>query len=331
MAVRTHARVLAEGGSLTRVLALLALIAVSRAAADVDADAKARAMAVAQPRVRAQYAALKAEAGRIRDPIRRKELEGFLVRPEFRVLARRGNDEAAVVAALKSAGLLESSVEKIFPAAPAMDFVAAPGSVWRGHHSYPGGLVDHTLFNLRAGLALAAVYRRNYGITPDDDSIRIAALMHDMGKTETLRWNADGSVPAAETQVAGTGLHHILAVSEAIERGWPPALVVCVASAHSPAHPGPELDNLLGYLRAAVIITGTADSAAGLSADGKALAAPAPLEAFITHLDDHDFVLTETSMRAAEASMSALGITDNWKRDEFLAAHSDLALYGRAP
>jgi hypothetical protein len=310
---------------------LVALILVSRAAADAGADAKARAMALAQPRVRAQYAALKAEASRIKDPIRRKELESFLVRPEFRVLSRRKKDEAAVVAALKSAGLLDDSVSRFFPAAPAMDFVAAPGGVWKGHHSYPGGLVDHTLFNVRAGLALADAYRRNYGLTPDDDAIRIAALMHDMAKTETLRWNADGSLPQSEPKVAGTGLHHILAVSEALERGWPSALVVCVASAHSPPHPGPELDALLGYLKAAAIIAGASNAAAGLSADGKSLAAPAPLEAFITHLDDHDWVLTEASMRAADESMGERGIKDNWTRDEFLARHSDLALYGRAP
>ena len=313
------------------MLALLALTFVSRADAEADADSKAEAMALAQPRVRSQYDALKEEAGRIKDPLRRKELEEMLGRPAFRVLARRKNDEAAIVAALKAAGLLEDSVRSLFPAVPAMAFVAAPGGVWKGHHSYPGGLVDHTLFNVRAGLALAAVYRQTYGLTPDDDAIRAAALMHDMGKTETLRWNADGSLPEAEAQVAATGLHHILAVSEAIERGWPPALVVCVAAAHSPPHPGPDLDKLLGYLKAAAVISGASNAAAGLSPDGKSLAAPAPLEAFITHLDDHDWVLTETSIRAADASMGARGITENWKRDEFLAAHGDLALYGREP
>jgi hypothetical protein len=312
-------------------LAILALAFVGRADADVAADAKAEGIALAQPRVRAQFAALKEEAGLIKDPIRRKELEDLLGRPVFRVLARRRKDEAVIVAALKTGGLLEDSVKSLFPTDPPMAFVAAPGGVWKGHHSYPGGLVDHTLFNLRAGLALAAVYRRNYGLEPDDDAIRIAALMHDMGKTVTLGWKADGSLPEAEAQVAGTGLHHILAVSEAIERGWPSALVVCVAAAHSPPHPGPDLDKLLGYLKAAAIISGASNAAAGLSADGKALAAAAPLEAFITHLDDHDWVLTETSIRAADASMSARGISDYWKRDEFLSGRSDVALYGRAP
>jgi hypothetical protein len=312
------------------VCALLVLggVPLPDAAADAAADAKAWTMALAQPRVRAQYEALKAEAGLIADPARREELQDLLFVPKFKVLERRKKDEAAIVAALKAAGLLGGPAAGLFPAAPAMAFVAAPGSVWRGHQSYPGGLVDHTLFNLRAGLALADVYRRNYGLKPDEDSIRIAALMHDAAKTLTLRWNADGSLPESELQVAGTALHHILAVSEALARGWPPALVVCVASAHSPPHPGKELDALLDYLKAAVIISGATNAAAGLSADGRSLAAPAPLEAFITHLDDHDWVLTETSIRAADKSMGARGITDNWARDEFLAAHSDLALYG---
>jgi putative nucleotidyltransferase with HDIG domain len=309
--------------------ALMIFIIVSRAAAEPGADARAKALALAQPRVVSQYAALKAEAARITDPVRRGELEAFLVRPDFLVLARRKKDEAAIVAALKAGGLLDASVTSFFPETPAMDFVAAPGSVWRGHHSYPGGLVDHELYNLRAGLALAAAYRLTYGLKIDDDAIRIAALMHDMGKTETLRWNADGSLPDAETKVAGTPLHHILGVAEALERGWPPALVVTVASAHNPPHPGAELDALLGYLKAAAVIAGVPNAAAGLSADGKSLAATAPLEAFITHLDDHDWVLTETSIRAADAALSASGVKDNWKRDEILAASADLPLYGR--
>jgi hypothetical protein len=36
-------------------------------------------------------------------------------------------------------------------------------------------------------------------------------------------------------------------------------------------------------------------------------------------------------MRAADESMAARGIKDNWTRDEFLAGHGDLPLYGRAP
>jgi len=307
-----------------------ALGLAGRAIAAGAGDAKAEALARAQPRVRAQYAALKAEAARIRDSARRKDFDELLARPRLRVVARRAKDEAAIVAALKAAGLLDAAAERLFPAAPEMAFIAAPGGVQGGHHSYPGGLVDHTLFNLRAGLALAAVYRRDYGVTIDDDWVRAAALMHDVGKTATLHWNADGVLPAAEPQVAGTGLHHLLAVAEAIERGWPAPLVVCVASAHSPAHPGPDLDHLLGYLRAAAIIAGAPNSAVGLDAEGKALAFPAPLESFIAHLDDHDFVLTETSMRAADASLSARGITAGWARDEYLSAHGDLALYGRA-
>jgi hypothetical protein len=302
---------------------------VGRAGAVGEGDAKAEAIARAQPRVRARYAELKAEARLIKDPTRRAEILIMLGRPEFRVIERRAKDEAEIAAALKSAGLLDAAAEKVFPATPAMAVVAAPGGVWRGHHSYPGGLVDHTLFNLRAGLALAGVYRRDYGLTLDDDAIRAAALMHDMAKTATLHWNADGTLPAAEPQVAATGLHHILAVSEALARGWPPPLVVCVASAHSPAHAGPELGLLLGYLRAAAIIAGTPNAAAGLSADGKSLAFPAPVESFITHVDDHDFVLTETSIKAADAALSARGIFDPWTRDELLSSRGDLPPYGR--
>jgi hypothetical protein len=286
---------------------------------------RAEAIARAQPRVSAQFSALKNEAQAVKDRALRRELLGLLKGPRLEIFARRPQ-EAAIMAQLKAAGLLDPAAAKLFPDG-AMPFIAAPGGVWLGHHSYPGGLVDHTLFNLRSGLGLAAAYRRTYKIEIDEDAVRAAAIMHDMGKTAALPWNADGTLPAVEMQVAGTGLHHIISISEALARGWPSRLVVCVASAHSPPLPGPDLDKLVSYLRAAAIISGKPNAAAGLTEDGKALAAPAPIEAFITHIDDHDYVLTEPAAKAASAKLAK---KDPWSLDEARAKTSDVSLYVRS-
>ncbi len=45
----------------------------------------------------------------------------------------------------------------------AQTYDSAPGSVFGGHHSYPGGLPVHVAVNLSSALALADTYRRIYG------------------------------------------------------------------------------------------------------------------------------------------------------------------------
>jgi hypothetical protein len=252
----------------------------------------------------------------------RRQLLELLDGPRLRVLERR-SAEADVLAQLKGAGLADASLQTLFPGS-AMAFVAAPGGVWHGHHCYPGGLADHTLFNLRSGLGMAAAYRLTYGVAVDDDMVRAAAIMHDAAKTVTLHWKEDGTLPATEPMVAGTGLHHILAVAEALVRGWPPRLVVSVAAAHSPPKPGPDLDKLIGYLRAAALIAGKTPAQAGLSDDGKSLSFAPGLEVFISYLDDHDSVVTETTIKTVDGR---LGPVDPWSRDEALSRTSDLARY----
>lgn len=299
--------------------------------ANTATDERAAELALSQPRVQRQLGALKAEVERIVDMNRRDELLAMLERPSFQVLAKRRYDEWAVLARLKREGLIAESAKTLLPQEPPMKFAAAPGSVWRGHHSYPGGLIDHELFNLRAGVALSGAYYQTYGLRLDEDLLRSVAVMHDMAKTATLHWKEDGSLPAAEPAVAGTPLHHILGIAEALLRGWPAPWVVALASCHSPPHPGPELAALIGYLKAGAIIAGAPYEKAGLDAMGRALARPAPIEAFVSHVDDHDFVLTETSIAAVEKTLpqpaARTGGPDHWARDAALAKDGDLVPY----
>ena len=312
-------------------LLLLLCLGAARGHANPAADERAAELALAQPRVQRQLAALREEVGKIASMERRDELLGMLDRPSFQVLAKRRYDEWAVLARLKREGLIAESAKSLLPQEPPMKFAAAPGSVWRGHHSYPGGLIDHELFNLRAGVALSGAYYQTYGLRLDEDLLRSVAVMHDLAKTATLHWKEDGSLPAAEPTVAGTPLHHILGVAEALLRGWPAPWVVALASCHSPPHPGPELTALIGYLRAGAIIAGMPYERAGLDALGRALARPAPIEAFVSHVDDHDFVLTETSISAVEKSLpqsqARAGGPDHWSRDAALAKDGDLIPY----
>jgi hypothetical protein len=114
-------------------------------------------------------------------------------------------------------------------------FFSAPGSVFGGHHSYPGGLAVHEAFNLESSLALANGYRLVYGhskanglptVNPlfvrgdsrssNDDSewdsdiyisqdIMIAApAWHDWAKPLVFQWNSDGT-EFAEFNFGGNG------------------------------------------------------------------------------------------------------------------------------
>ncbi|MFI5363489.1 MAG: HD domain-containing protein [Elusimicrobiota bacterium] len=312
------------------VSAFLCASPVLSAAPPTDADAKAELLVASVPRVDELIARLKAEASSIHDAQRRAEVLQFLDRPVFQVIVDRKKLEAEIVAKLQAEGLLPPEAKRIFSDEPPMRFAAAPGSVWLGHHSYPGGLVYHTLTNLRIGLGIAAVYKDVYGISLDEDLIRLAALMHDAAKTVTMHWNPDGSANG-ELMIAGTGAHHITMISEALYRGWPAQTVVILASAHSPPHPGDDLEKLLKFLRAGAIISGKPYEAAGLTSDGKALARPAPIEAFINHLDDHDYVFTETSLKAVAKDMdhNRKESDDYWTRDKTLSGQGDIPFYSR--
>jgi hypothetical protein len=84
--------------------------------------------------------------------------------------------KAAIIERLKSAGLVDPEDDSRFPGGllagifPPLNadgsdcpqlpqvFTSAPGSVFGGHHSYPGGLAIHEAFNLSSAISLAANY-----------------------------------------------------------------------------------------------------------------------------------------------------------------------------
>ena len=169
-------------------------------------------------------------------------------------------------------------------------FYSAPGSVFGGHHSYPGGLPVHESNNDLSDVDLAHQYRAVYGhsrggfalvdsevfeeaasstrsdISIDQDVIVGAPIWHDWAKSIVFQWNADGT-EFQELNFGGNGVtdsygaagnsktggHHIMSVAESMVRGFSPAFVITQACAHSAPTSGNEY-KVVNWLRAAAIL-----------------------------------------------------------------------------
>src|SRR5579883_25512 len=159
---------------------------------------------------------------------------------------RAGVDDkvkAAIVQTLQQQGLVDPQDDTKFPgglqagifpsvledgsSCPKLPqkFFTAPGSSFGSHHSMPGGLAIHEIFNDFSGLDLAADYRRVYGhtgraglptvstkaVSPaasdifiSNDLMVAAPLWHDWTKTIVFQWNADGT-EFSELNFGGNG------------------------------------------------------------------------------------------------------------------------------
>lgn len=264
--------------------------------------------------------------GKIADPSLAKTIHTLVEDPTACVRHRAGETSAskqAIVDALAAAGLFAATDAAAFPGGalagvlpPVLDagsgcphlpqpFYSAPGSVFGGHHSYPGGLPIHESFNDLSDSSFAANYRRVYGhpgphglpviasadgdtdrddtvdVDIDDDIIIGAPLLHDWAKPIVFQWNADGT-EFAEFNFGGngatdnygaagdsrTGAHHIIGIAESMARGLGPKFVITQASAHSNPTSGNEY-KVVNWLRAAAIIAGIDPVAKGyLRVDG---------------------------------------------------------------
>jgi hypothetical protein len=234
-----------------------------------------------------------------------------LVENRFVCVRHRAGETAiskqAIIDALSAAGLYSATDAAAFPGGaltgvlpPLLQegspcphlpqpFFSAPGSVFGGHHSYPGGLSIHESFNDLSDASFASNYRRVYGnagpgglpqiggddhgsgrsdLDIDQSIIFAAPLLHDWGKPIVFQWNADGT-EFAEFNFGGsgvndnygaagdsrTGAHHIIGVAESMARGLSPKFVITQASAHSSPTSGNEY-KVVNWLRAGAIIAG---------------------------------------------------------------------------
>jgi hypothetical protein len=295
------------------VVLSLALAERSAAAADQTMPGPGNAAAIAlsakSPLVKSAKEFLLHEVELIRNPVLREATLDAIANDATCVNHRAGLDaekKAALLDQLKSEGLVAAEDDErvpggllagVFPplkdedsACPhlAQTYDSTPGSVFGGHHSYPGGLPVHVAVNLSSALSLADTYRRIYGhsntaglpeivaagtptpaqsdIDIDQDIIIAAPLWHDWAKTMVFQWTEEGSEfaelnfgGAGKTDKFGTpgdsrtGGHHIIGIAETMKRGLPAAFVVAQASAHSAPTGGNEY-LVVNWLRAGAIL-----------------------------------------------------------------------------
>jgi hypothetical protein len=274
-------------------------------------NAAAMALADRSPLVKSALARIEGQISTISDPALRAATHDALFNPDTCVSHRArltASDKKAIVAELQQQGLLNATDADAFPGGalagifpPLRDdgtacphlpqaFASAPGSVFNGHHSYPGGLPVHESFNLSSAISFRENYRLNVGITGEDglprvallpgshdaaehsdlaisyDWIIAAPLWHDWGKPIVFQWNADGS-EFAEFNFGGngatdaygasgdsrTGGHHIIGIAESMARELPASFVIVQASAHSAPTLGHEY-MVVNWLRTAAIM-----------------------------------------------------------------------------
>lgn len=254
--------------------------------------------------------------------------------PTYARRYRTEADRTALRDQLARAGFVKSDapVSGIFP--PGTDgtravqpFWSAPGSAYDSHHSYPGGLLTHELFNSTMAEQFTRTYDAVYfGGRPDvsRDSVIAAAFYHDIMKTVVFQYNDDGSL-TPELEIGQTGGHHCISGAEAIVRGHDARFVTILLSAHAAPSLGDEV-KVVTWCRAAAMIAGVDPVEYGLvrkTPDGYALAALPPIECFVNHLSDHDYVLTVYAVQQMNARLPA----DRWRRHKILADKSAVALY----
>jgi len=213
-------------------------------------------------------------------------------------------------------------------------FWAAPGSAYDSHHSYPGGLTVHELFNARMSEYFAKNYNAEYfSERPriDRDLVIASAFYHDIMKTVVFQFNADGTI-LGELEIAGTGAHHCLSGAEAIVRGHDARFVTVLLSAHAAPSLGDQV-KVAAWCKAAAMIAGVDPIAFGLLDRAGNLAALPPIEAFVSNLSDHDYVLSVHAVQKIAPRLSALGPADaasaegRWWRHRVLSNASAIALY----
>jgi hypothetical protein len=331
--------------------AALPLLASPASAADIPAvpkglsEGNARAAQIARSSqfIRAQYGGALQLARSITNPRLRESVLALIADPAPHYARKYPSaaDRTALRDALAVAGFVKPGdpVSGIFP--PGTDgtsavqpFWSAPGSAYDSHHSYPGGLTVHELFNARMSEHFAKSYNAEYfaGEKRVDRDLAIAAAFHhDIMKTVVFQFNADGTI-LNELEIAGTGGHHCLSGAEAIVRGRDPRFVTVLLSAHAAPSLGDQV-KVAAWCKAAAMIAGVDPVEFGLLDRSGNLAALPPIEAFVSNLSDHDYVLSVYAVQQIKPRLAALGpagagsAEGRWWRSRVMANASAIALY----
>ncbi|HET9030314.1 MAG TPA: hypothetical protein VFN49_09055, partial [Candidatus Aquilonibacter sp.] len=312
-------------------------------------NARAAAIAAGSPFVSALYAQTTDLARSIGDAALRADVVSLLHEPVASYQRKYPDAQSRITLrdALARQGFVaaDAPVSGIFPPLPAsgiaQPFWSAPGSDTNGHHSYPGGLCAHELFNSRMAAQFATTYDRQYFDSKNAvsrDLVVAAALYHDIMKTVVFQYRDDATF-LDELSIGATGAHHCLSGAEAILRGRSPEFVTVLLSAHAAPSLGDEA-KVVTWCRASAMIAGVDPVAYGLvkkSGAGYELAKRPPIETFVNHLSDHDYVLAIHAARSVRPMLDSIagqfGIDSadrsalNWWKLRVCSRASEIALY----
>lgn len=302
-------------------------------------NAHAAQLAQTSPLIRSRYAQALSLAKSIGDAKVRADVVDLLQRPlpQYALKYRTDAERTALRDALAREGFVkpDAPVSGIFPSGTAgtrvvQPFWSAPGSDLDSHHSYPGGLLMHELFNAN----MAANFERTYDALYFDgasavnrDTVVGAQFYHDIMKVVVFQFNADGTL-TPELTIADTGGHHCLSGAEAIVRGRDAKFVTVLLSAHASPSLGDE-KKVVDWCRAAAMIAGVDPVEYGLvkkSGDGYVLAELPSIETFVSNLSDHDYVMTIPAVRNVAPLLHGIN-PSLWFRHRVLAHTSAVRLY----
>ncbi|MBS7653842.1 MAG: HDIG domain-containing protein [Candidatus Bathyarchaeia archaeon] len=103
------------------------------------------------------------------------------------------------------------------------------------HHSYPGGLLEHTLSTINVAMALCDSAENIYGGRVNRDLVISGIILHDLFKALTYDRRGDGTY---RNSPLGERLDHLtLAASELIRRGFPTDLIHIIVASHGESGP----------------------------------------------------------------------------------------------
>ena len=100
----------------------------------------------------------------------------------------------------------------------------------RLHHSYPGGLIEHTVSVTRLGLSLCDILEDVYHAKPDRDVVVASLVLHDLFKFYTYGVSPRGRY---YTSRIGEHIDHLSLVSgEIYKRKFPLSVIHAVLASH---------------------------------------------------------------------------------------------------
>jgi 7,8-dihydroneopterin 2',3'-cyclic phosphate phosphodiesterase len=103
------------------------------------------------------------------------------------------------------------------------------------HHSYKGGLIQHTLSVIKLSMTICDLIDENYGGEVNRDTVLAGAILHDIMKCYCYTYRSNGGFQTSEL---GEKLDHLtLMVSELYKRDFPLDVIHIVASHHGDVSP----------------------------------------------------------------------------------------------